>query len=701
MARGVAALTCGFVAALTLSCSGSEVPGTSGTTTAAEVPATLRQAQGGPSGEARFVGREVCAGCHGVEAEAFAGSHHDRAMAVATPATVRGRFDGRAVEVGGARFQALAREGRPYLRTAGADGQVADFPVAFAFGTEPLEQYLIPFPDGRFQAAALAWDTRPAAAGGERFFHVYGQDAPQVGDALHWAGPNQTWNSMCAECHSTGVEKGYRPAEDRYETRFAEIDVSCEACHGPSSLHVAWAHEGVSGQDGASAQDGAKGLAVDLGRAEGLQVETCAFCHSRRSPIAPAFAYGRPLTESHLPALLAEHLYFPDGQIEGEVFEYGSFLQSKMHAAGVVCSDCHEPHGARLKAEGNALCGRCHAPAKYDAPGHHHHQAGTTAARCATCHMPARTYMQVDERRDHGFRVPRPDLSVELGIPNACGSCHGEQGAGWAAQAVTRWTGGRPRPPHWAPVLAAGRQGLPGAREALLSLGGDGSQPAIVRATALSLLGRNPGEPATAELTRAAADADPLVRLGTVRALEGDSEGERWRLLEPLLGDSSRAVRIEAARVLAGRPLDQLEPGARAALQRALGDYRAALATNADRAEAQTALGDLEARLGRPVAAEAAYRSARLLDPTWTPAAVNHADLLRAAGRDVEAEALLREALAKDPASAPAHHALGLNLIRQGRRAESLAELRKAAELAPGEPRFSLVLELTLASLEP
>ena len=159
-------------------------------------------------------------------------------------------------------------------------------------------------------------------------------------------------------------------------------------------------------------------------------------------------------------ALLDEDHYFPDGQIKEEDYEYGSFIQSRMFHAGVTCSDCHEPHSSRLRAEGNGVCAQCHSAQKYDSPAHHFHKVGSAGARCVECHMPTRTYMVVDARRDHSIRIPRPDLSVKLGTPNACTNCHTDKSAQWASDSVNKWYGHTPEGfQQFAETLNAGAAG--------------------------------------------------------------------------------------------------------------------------------------------------------------------------------------------------------------------------------------------------
>jgi Tfp pilus assembly protein PilF len=661
---------------------------------------------------ARYVGSAACAECHAQEAERWRGSHHELAMQEASPASVLGDF-------GGAEFTHFGvtsrffREGEAFrVRTEGPDGALADFEVAYTFGVEPLQQYLLRLPGGRLQALSVAWDARPARQGGQRWYSLYPEERIAAGDPLHWTGREQSWNHMCAECHSTQVRKGYVEAEDRYETTFEALNVGCEACHGAGSAHVEWARQTPR----AEAATGDMGLALDLSQARGewvfdpgvpiarrtaprgeaREVELCGRCHARRALLFEDHVPGHPLLDTHLPALLHAGLYHADGQIDGEVYEYGSFLQSRMYAAGVSCSDCHDPHALEPRGGPDAVCLGCHRAEVFDRSEHHHHAAGSQGARCVACHMPARTYMGIDERRDHGLRVPRPDLAESLGVPDACSGCHAERGAGWAAQALAGWRAGAAPRPHFAAALDAGRRRLPGAARALAGLAGDRAQPAIARATALELLGEQPSPPPAASVEAAAGDADPLLRLAAVHAAEALPPDARARLLGPLLRDPLRSVRAEAARALADAPPAALAPGDAAARARGLADYAEAQRLHADRPEAHLNLGLVAARQGELARAEAAYRRALALDPAFTPASVNLADLLRLAGRDAEGERVLREALARAPQSADLRHALGLGLVRLERPAEALAELGRAAELAPANPRYAYVYAVAL-----
>jgi predicted CXXCH cytochrome family protein len=637
-----------------------------------------------PDADPGYAGRESCAECHPRETELWAGSDHDRAMERATPETVLGDFGRATAEHFAESAVFLWHEGRPAVRTRSADGTSSEQDIAYTFGVDPLQQYLVERPGGRLQVLPWCWDSRAAAAGGQRWFHIYPGEAVPEGDPLHWAGPNQNWNHMCAECHSTNLVKGYREKDDRFETTWSEIDVSCEACHGPAAAHVTWARA-AAGEDPLAARPIAE-----------REVDTCARCHSRRSTISEEPA-GGPLLDTHRPALLDEGLYHADGQMLDEVYEWGSFLQSEMFLQDVKCSDCHDPHSARLRVPGNALCGQCHSMADYDSPVHHFHEQGSEGAQCVSCHMPATTYMVVDPRRDHSLRIPRPDVSAKLGTPDACTACHADRTAAWAAEAVAGWYGtSRRKEPHWGEAIHAGRTAAAGADEALLGVVADRAVPPIARATAVSLLPRYAPPELAPALGAAAADDDPLVRFAAARAASSVEPGARADLLLRLLADSVRAVRLEAGRSLAAVPAESFAAADRARLDTVLQEWRAAERRDADRAESHLNLASLAADLGALDEAERELEKAIRLDPAFAPARVNLADLWRARGREDEAERVLREAVLAVPQDAAVRYALALLLVRTGRVEEAVTEARNAADRAPDVPRYRVVLVLAL-----
>lgn len=689
---------------------------------AAHTPALQSTSRIGAAAPApTFVGSETCAGCHRAEAELWRPSQHKLAMQHATATSVLGNFNDARFDYYGVSSRFFRQDGKFFVETDGADGKLTVFEVKYTFGLDPLQQYLVAFPDGRLQALSLAWDSRLADKGGQRWFHLYPNEEIKHDDVLHWTKLNQNWNFMCAECHSTGVRKNYDAANDRFATTWAEISVGCEACHGQGSRHVGWARERQSWWPFGKTDDPMKGLLArfterrdatwshnsatgnaarsSAPRTLRAEVETCGLCHARRSQFSEAWVPGRSLSETHMVSPLGRRLYHADGQMLDEVYNYGSFKQSKMFAAGVTCGDCHDPHSAKLRFPGDGACLQCHTSDKYAAATHHRHETAAPALSCASCHMPSRIYMVVDRRHDHGFRVPRPDLSAQVGTPNACNDCHADKSPQWAASAVERWHGpNRKGFQNYAEAFNAAWNGQAEAARFLAAVASDRSAPAIARASALSELRARPS-PANPNLARAGlADPDPMVRIGALDLLEGAPGNQLWQLASPLLSDPIRGVRIRAASLLAGVPTAGQSQTDRARFERAAVEFVAAQRLNADRPEGRSTLGSFLARRGLHADAETEYKAALRLNPQYAPAAINLADLYRGLGRDADGETVLRAAIAAAPQDAELHHALGLALARLKRLDEALGALRRAAELDPAQARYGYVYAVGLHS---
>ena len=664
-----------------------------------------------------FVGSETCIGCHQEAGRLWHDSQHAHAMAHATEETVLGDFDDATFVYGDVTSRFFKKDDKFFVETDGPDGALETFEVKYTFGLEPLQQYLIEFPDGRVQALTIAWDSRRKAEGGQRWSHLYPDEIIAHDDPLHWTKLQQNWNFMCAECHSTGLAKNYDPATDSFDSTWHEISVGCEACHGEGSAHVAWAKSWSPFAE----EDKSKGLLARFDERTGVtwtqdaatgqprrtprpanlrkEVEMCGRCHARRGQISEAFVPGRSLSDTHTVALIARDLYQPDGQMLDEVYNYGSFLQSKMFAAGVTCSNCHEPHSAKLRSEGDQVCLQCHA-GSYAETGHTHHE-GESAPGCVACHMPAREFMVIDTRHDHSFRVPRPDLSVTLGVDNACTDCHTDKPAHWAAAIIENWYGPeRKGSQSFGPAFHAAWTGKPNAEALLQAVAIDPKTPAFARASALAELMAFPSAETGAAMREGLADPDPLVRLAALDHLQTAQPGHLWPIVGPLLDDPVRGVRVKAALLLAGTPPQSLSPADRARLANAETEFMAAQRLNADRPEGRAVLGRYYLRRGDLAKAEEEYRAALRLSPHFAPAAVNLADLYRYSDRDEEGVAVLHEALALSPNSGDLHHALGLALVRLKKPEEALEELRLAAELEPDRARYAYVYAIGLESQE-
>jgi tetratricopeptide (TPR) repeat protein len=591
------------------------------------------------SGPSTFAGGLECADCHQAEFDLWRGSHHQLAMQEANSETVLGDFSGISVPYYETDTVFTTRDGKYYVTTEDAAGELQEYEVTHTFGVMPLQQYLVEFPGGRKQALQFAWDSRPEDSGGQRWYHLYPDEYVGPGDVLHWTGRYFNWNYMCAECHSTNVALGYDIDSDSYTTTFDEVSVGCESCHGPGSRHIEQAN--------AEAFDDSWGLDVDLDDHNGAawimnidtgiaersspntstqQPESCGRCHARRSVAGKDYAYGTPLANTHILSLLDENLYHADGRIQEEVYVYGSFVQSKMYAAGVTCSDCHDPHSSQLRAgpDPNNTCATCHLPAKFATPEHSESSVGD----CVSCHMPATTYMGVDDRRDHSFRLPGTSEAVD----------------------------------HYGAVIAAGRQG--NANEELLKGIANAAFPPIARATMLTLLETVEGPEERRVLVQQLDDSDPLVRIGALRAMRQQSPELRIQYGSHLLIDPVRSVRIEAARnYVEYRDLLPLE--AARAFAAAADEYREALMEGASLPEAAVNLAEFETQLGNTTAATKLYEHALRIGPDM----------------------------------GLVHHAFGLHLVRNGRSSEALGHLAQAADLAPEVPQFTYVYAVALNSL--
>ncbi|MCF3932101.1 tetratricopeptide repeat protein [Acuticoccus sp. M5D2P5] len=567
-----------------------------------------------------YVGSQACATCHEEVAATWAPSHHARAWTPPSPETIVADFDGTRFDDAtmSARFR-IDPDGRFFVTVTEADGSVRDYPVHSVAGIEPLQQYLLETEPGRLQSFDVVWDTE---RGG--WFHLYPDQGLAPGNAFHWTGPYKTWNARCAVCHATGYEANYDAQTETYASRQAEIGVGCEACHGPGEAHIAWTK-------GTAPPAGTNPFGLTAGRITkdlDATIDMCGGCHSRRHAFDDASPLpGTPYGDAYGLSLLEPGLYHADGQILDEVYVLGSLLQSKMAAKGVTCVDCHDPHSARLRASGNAVCTQCHNEAgnpafptlrlaDYDSPAHHFHTPDTAGAACKNCHMVEHVYMGNDWRADHSFRIPRPDLAAMTGAPDACTTCHQDRDAAWAAAEIAaRYPDPRNRGPHYGTTLAAGRFDPIAAAADLRALIGDDAAPAIVRATALDMLGQVADATLAEDLARYLDADDPLIRRAAVPAQERAPPTDGVPRLLSLLADPLRSVRVETARALLGAPIARLPQVASANLGRAMGEWRAMLAAHLDFPETHLQLAGMAFAMRNIPAAQAALQKAVEMDP--------------------------------------------------------------------------------------
>ncbi len=607
-----------------------------------------------------YVASPTCISCHRTAGEDWSSSHHARAWNEPTEGSVRGNFDDAVFTHKGVVSRFTKGAGGFAIETVGPDGLSRPFAVVGTVGTAPLQQYLVETEPGRQQALDLAWDT---GRGG--WYNLYPDQTLPHSDGLHWSGPYKNWNARCAECHATGYEKRYSPQSRKYASIQAEKSIGCEACHGPGAAHVAWARSGKRLDK--TAWDGVneRGFTIHFEREKaGVEIQQCAGCHARREPLGDTSPLpGTPFADAYRLALLRDGLYHPDGQIRDEVYVYGSFLQSKMYARGVRCTDCHNAHSGALKAKGNAVCTQCHSPAgnpdfpslkkiRYEDPKHHFHESGSTGAQCKSCHMIERVYMGIDGRRDHSFRVPRPDLSAAIGTPNACTDCHKDKPAAWAAAEISqRFPDTGSGPAHYAMAFSAARQGQtdPAIADALIETALSSAQPGIVRATALDLLRRYATPEIAGQTAGLLRDPDPLVRAAAILPQRAAPANIRIERIGPLLQDARRSVRIAAAHGLLDVLAARSSPMLASAAHRALGEYQRSLAAKADFPETQLAIAGTALVFKNYRAAEAAFVEAARLDPQRADAWAMIARLRAALGDVQGAVQALGDGLAANP----------------------------------------------------
>ncbi|MDR9828074.1 multiheme c-type cytochrome [Vibrio sp. FNV 38] len=650
-----------------------------------------------------FIGSKTCIDCHSDEVEAWKGSHHDMAMTHAASDTVLGDFNDVIVSHENKDNRFFRKGDEYWVNIEGADGIFADFKIDYTFGFEPLQQYMVKFDDGRIQLIPFAWDSRPKNEGGQVWFHLYPE--LNVKDEFYWTNTGQNWNFMCADCHSTNLNKNYDIKTNTYDTTWSEINVSCEACHGAASEHVTWAnkkeatitkHFGFDRdlsqavkewvyQEGHSTLQPQKIVATD-------QVNTCAQCHSRRTQLNESYDHvQKSFFDRYRLSLVSSELYHHDGQIYDENYVLGSFLQSQMAEKGVTCTNCHDPHSAKLKIPEEAVCLQCHVAAQYNVPEHTLHAVETEAAQCVTCHMPETTYMQVDPRRDHGWHVPRPDLSQHLSTPNVCIDCHQEEGEDnqWAVGILkdkfpnSQYLNQQ----HFAVAFYADAIGHQGAQDALSLTAQDSSNAPIIRASALERMAGNTGKNTTVALARAVKSEQEMLRLGAVAGSSGYEWQDRWKMLSPLLSDPILSIRTEAAGALV--PFwAQLSEQQKQQLQPALEDYKMIQEFNADRGFGRTNLGNVAAAQGDVEKAIYWYEGAIAIEPYFENSYVNLADIYRRTKQEDKAQNTLKQGLLGQPNSTAIRYSLGLSYLRQDDKQQAGQLMGEAAKLAETNSQY-------------
>ena len=641
--------------------------------------------------QAKFVGGKECISCHQREYDLWKNSNHDNAMDIATDTTVLGNFNNTEVELNGRKHKFYKRDGKFFVYTNGVGGKMSEFQITHTFGVRPLQQYLIPFDKGKYQCLPIAWDTNK-----KRWFDmagmVYQSEDLKPESWFYWTNQSQNWNGMCAECHSTNLQKNYNLEDDSFNTTWSDIDVNCEACHGPGSDHLDWAKL----PDGARDYDGNLGLVLKTSGTTSKQfIESCAPCHSRRTSFGPNYHTESEYYNNHRPQNISPPLYYSDGQILDEDYEFGSFTQSKMYMNDVKCSDCHDSHSLKFKFEGNALCTQCHRSEEFDTYQHHFHkyknESGTSVknkfgetspvgdgALCVNCHMPGNYYMGIDWRRDHSLRVPRPDISIKYNTPNACNDCHADKSFQWAEDYIKKYYGEKKKPTYGI-ILAEGYLQKEGADTNLIKLIKSDLYPEIVRATAITYLSAYNSDESNKTIKEMLNSPEPIVRERSIEGFISDDDKELIRVIDPSLNDPIKSVRMAAANKLSGLSKEYFSEAQYKILTKVQQEYFSALMYTSDFPSGKYNLANFYSDRQDFVKAEKLYKASIEGDNLFYPAKSNLALLYYNQGKLNEAETLYLDLINNHKEYTDGYYQLGLLYAEQKRYKEAAEYLEKAA----------------------
>lgn len=623
---------------------------------------------------AQYAGSESCRACHAAEFDKWKGSHHGLAERAPNNELDLAAFEPpKAFQHGTQTTEARKGANGFEIVSLGFDGKREAYPVKRVIGHDPLRQFLVEGQRGSLHAMEACFDPHKGD-----WFNVYGNEDRKPGEWGHWTGRGMVWNQMCASCHNTRVRKNYDVPTDTYHTSMAEMTVSCESCHGPMKSHSDWQQQ----YQGQGKKDP---TLVEWSRDQ--HIDNCAGCHARRGEITGDFVPGDSFWDHYLLTITdGTDIYYPDGQIRDENYEFSSFLSSRMYHAGVRCMDCHDMHSMKTILPGNQLCMRCHTAGGFpNAPVilpemHTFHKTDSTGSQCINCHMPQTTYMQRHPRHDHGFTIPDPLLTKQFGVPNACNRCHQDKDTEWSLAATDKWWGDKMnrKTRTRATLIAQARQGNPSARDGLMSLLDSDEMPHW-KASASLLLERWATEPPViAALQKQLQHTHPLVRQSAARVLEPALQAPGVRAdMERLLADPARNVRVTAAWALR----ESIDPSSAAAK-----DMEHMLRLNADQPSGQMQLGQWHyARRDLPAAIKA-METAIQWDPNSPPFHHDLALLHSTAGNTAQTIQKLRDAIKLAPNEAQYHYELGLALSESGDLAGTIAALRECVRV---QPRFA------------
>jgi len=681
---------------------------------------------------ANFVGSKACIACHERAYQDWQGSHHDMSMKHVSSQSVLGDFNDTKLASQDNNSESsntfFKKNQQFWVNIQGEDGQFQDYQIKYTLGYEPLQQYMVEFSDGRVQLIPFAWDSRPKTKGGQRWFNLY-PDMTEKHQEFFWTNTGQNWNYMCADCHSTNVDKNYDLNTNSYNTTFSEINVACESCHGAASDHLTWTKQVnkiktvIDGDD----EHQSKGFDRDLSKSvkqwqpspssktltphnieHSQQVLVCAQCHSRRTQISNNdHVKDNAFGERYLLDLVSSSNYHPDGQVYNENFVYGSFLQSKMYKNGVVCSDCHTPHTAQLKLPIETLCLQCHQVDNYATTQHHKHADNSTGAQCVNCHMPETTYMEIDARRDHGFHIPTPNLANQFGTPDTCLSCHEDKDSLWSSSKVNTWY---PKSTVKAEKdfvavfsainLTLNEQQLQGVASELSRISQTTSYANIIRASALAKMASLSNNNTIIAIASAVKNPDENIRLGAIEGAQSMRPAEKWRVLSPLLNDKVLIVRTSAAFALTSL-WPNLSVTQHEQLSPALDEYITSQKFNSDRAFSHSNLGIIAAYQGQYDQAIKAFKKGITIEENFAQIYLNLSQVYYQSGNNQKSIQTLQQGVVANPDDASLPYSLGLAYIRSKDKIKAAQALAIATQLDRQNSHYFYVYGLSLEQHKP
>lgn len=623
-----------------------------------------------------YVGSQKCNECHENQFNDWKKSDHFYSMQKATAEFVKADFE--SVYAADGIDYVFSKTDSSYHVKITEAGISNTYLVAYTFGWHPLQQYLLETENGKFQTLRASWDTEKNI-----WFHQNAGTIVEPHDWLSWSQGGQNWNTMCSSCHSTHVQKNYDAQKDSFSTTYKEINVACESCHGSGRGHLL------------AQESGSKDPYSQLISASHKEkTDNCATCHARRTMLEDSGDPEKDFLNRYFPQTLNNAFYEQDGQIKEEDFVYGSFLSSKMHRNHVTCTNCHNPHSNELKAQGNDLCLQCHDNT-YTTNQHTHHPENSAGAQCINCHMDGKMYMGNDYRRDHSFRIPRPDQSVKYGTSNACNSCHADKDAQWASKNVVKWFGSK-RAYHFSDDLIPGSLAEEKSMYHLNNLLRNDSVPEIIRATALDYVQQNGSPEATNILLEALNDKSAIVRQKAYSGLIFFPREYKEQYGMIGLKDPVKSVRVMAFRSVVGVNPNSLDAQSANVWNKVHSEYLTYLKANADFPTGQIMFGEYYQTIGQTNQAVEAYQQALRMDSLLQDAYTNLAIIYSGKNNLTAVDKILSQGLNQFPESPDLLYFMGLNKGAMGNTIQQLEYLGWAFSLQPENVKYAYNYILTL-----